>query len=59
VSIDVRRIQFPAQAERIFNALSETGKVTMKMEKTFWAERFGALIDQFGVPWMINCDTSH
>ena len=49
----------PAEAERIFQALAETGKVTMPIAKTFWAERFGALTDQFGVPWMINCDTGH
>ena len=26
------------------------------MEETFWAVRFGMLEDQFGVPWMINCE---
>ena len=28
----------------------------MALEKTFWAERFGMVIDRFGVPWMINCE---
>jgi PhnB protein len=28
----------------------------MPIQKTFWAERFGALVDQFGTPWMINCE---
>jgi PhnB protein len=46
----------PADADRIFNALAEKGKVTMPMEKTFWAERFGMLIDRFGTPWMVNCE---
>ena len=45
-----------AEAERIFHALSENGKVHMPMEKTFFAERFGMLADQFGVPWMIICE---
>lgn len=45
-----------AEAERVFNALAENGKVTMPLERTFWAERFGMLVDQFGIPWMINCD---
>jgi PhnB protein len=45
-----------AEAERIFHALSENGKVQMPMEKTFFAERFGMLADQFGVPWMIICE---
>ena len=46
------------EAERIFKALSEKGKVQMPLEETFWALRFGYLIDRFGVPWMINCEKS-
>jgi PhnB protein len=46
----------PAEAERIFKALSEKGTVQMPLEKTFWAERFGMVVDQFGVPWMISCE---
>jgi PhnB protein len=49
-------IDKPAEAERVFKALSESGTVTMPLEKTFWAERFGMLVDQFGTPWMINCE---
>jgi PhnB protein len=45
----------PAEAERIFVGLSESGTVTMPMQGTFWAARFGMLVDQFGIPWMINC----
>jgi PhnB protein len=46
----------PGEAERIFNALAEGGEVRMPMEETFWAIRFGMLVDRFGVPWMINCN---
>jgi PhnB protein len=46
----------PAEAERIFHALAENGTVRMPIQKTFWAERFGMLVDQFGTPWMINCE---
>jgi PhnB protein len=46
----------PEEAERIFKALSEKGTVIMPMEETFWAHRFGMLVDQFGTPWMINCE---
>src|SRR5262249_23237081 len=53
VSLSVEK---PSDAERIFKALSENGKVSMPMQKTFWAERFGMLVDQFGQPWMINCE---
>lgn len=46
----------PAKAERIFDTLAEGGKVRMPLQQTFWAYRFGMLVDQFGIPWMINCD---
>lgn len=46
----------PEQADRIFAALSENGKITMPIAATFWARRFGTLTDQFGVPWMVNCE---
>ncbi len=46
----------PAEAERIFHALAENGSVRMPIQKTFWAERFGMLVDRFGIPWMINCE---
>ncbi|WP_250126418.1 VOC family protein [Chroococcidiopsis sp. CCMEE 29] len=48
----------PAEAERIFHTLAENGKVQMPLQQTFWAYRFGMLVDQFGIPWMINCDQS-
>jgi PhnB protein len=46
----------PAEAEHIFQALAENGTVRMPIQKTFWAARFGMLVDQFGTPWMINCE---
>jgi PhnB protein len=46
----------PSEAERIFRALAENGKVTMPIAETFWAVRFGMLVDRFGIPWMINCE---
>jgi PhnB protein len=46
----------PLKAERIFNTLAENGTVKMPLQQTFWAYRFGMLVDQFGVPWMINCE---
>jgi len=44
-----------ADAERIFGALSESGTVTMPLQQTFWAARFGMVVDRFGIPWMVNC----
>jgi PhnB protein len=43
------------EAERIFSALSKDGMVKMPIQETFWAARFGMLVDRFGTPWMINC----
>ncbi len=42
------------EAERLFAALSEKAEICMPMGETFWAHRFGMLIDQFGISWMIN-----
>ena len=44
------------EAERIFAALAEGGQVRMPIQETFWALRFGMLVDRFGVPWMVNCE---
>ena len=44
------------EAERIFHLLAKDGTVLMPLEKTFWAARFGMLVDRFGIPWLINCE---
>jgi PhnB protein len=48
-------VEHPADAERVFQALSQNGTVRMPLQQTFWAARFGMLVDRFGTPWMINC----
>lgn len=45
-----------ADAERIFHGLADGGTVQMPIGETFWAHRFGMLIDRYGIPWMVNCD---
>ena len=45
-----------AEARRVFDALADGGKVTMPLEKTFWADAFGNLVDRYGVGWLINCE---
>jgi PhnB protein len=47
-----------AEADRIFGTLAKDGVVVMPLEKTFWAARFGVLIDRFGIQWLINCEGS-
>ena len=49
------QVEDPADAERRFNALSEGGSVTMPFAKTFFSNGFGMCVDQFGIPWMVNC----
>lgn len=44
------------EADRLFNALSKGGQVTMPMNQTFWGAYFGMFTDAFGVNWMINFD---
>ncbi|MEO8623270.1 MAG: glyoxalase/bleomycin resistance/extradiol dioxygenase family protein [bacterium] len=34
------------------------GTVVMPLEKTFWAARFGVVVDRLGIQWLINCDGS-
>jgi PhnB protein len=48
-------VEDPAEADRIFYALADQGTVVMPIERTFWAQRFGMLVDRYGTPWMINC----
>jgi len=45
----------PREADRIFASLAENGRIKMPIQETFWATRFGMLVDRFGIPWMINC----
>ena len=47
-----------SEAERVFSELATNGRIVMPLEKTFWAARFGMVVDRFGIPWLINCDGS-
>lgn len=42
-----------ADAERLYDALSDQGEIFMKMEQTFFANRFAMLRDRFGTSWML------
>jgi PhnB protein len=42
------------EAERLFGALSEGGKVTHPLRTTEWAEKHGGCQDRFGVHWMVD-----
>ena len=42
------------EAERVFAALADGGKVRMALAKTFWSPCFGMVEDRFGLGWMVN-----
>lgn len=45
-----------ARAQKVFDAMSKGGKVTMPFAPPFWGGTFGMFTDKFGVPWMVSCD---
>ena len=47
----------PEESRRVFNAFAERGEVVMPLQETFWTPCFGALVDRFGVPWEISCES--
>lgn len=52
------QIESPTEAETIFAGLVQDGRIVLPLEKTFWAKRFGMVVDRFGIPWQINCEGS-
>lgn len=42
------------EARRWYEQLAEGGREVMPFDKTFWSPGYGALVDRFGVPWMVN-----
>ena len=49
------QLKDPAEAKQLFQAMSEGGTVFMPFAETFWSPGFGMFVDQFEIPWMINC----
>ncbi|MBK7038591.1 MAG: VOC family protein [Bacteroidetes bacterium] len=43
------------ETKKLFDALSQGGKITMELQDMFWGDYFGSCIDKFGVQWMFNC----
>lgn len=42
------------EAQGLFNALSNGGRIEMPMQRTEWAELYGICADKYGVQWMVN-----
>ena len=47
------------EADRVFEALSEGGKIGMPMDKTFWGSYFGMFRDKYGIEWMVDFDPNY
>ncbi|MBI2027969.1 MAG: VOC family protein [Candidatus Levybacteria bacterium] len=48
-----------AETDKLFEALSESGKVEMPLQEMFWGDYFGSCVDKFGVKWMFNCSSKN
>lgn len=45
------------EADRLFDGLSDGGKITLPMNQTFWGDYFGMFTDKFGINWMVGFET--
>ncbi|MDT7827598.1 VOC family protein [Pricia sp. S334] len=44
-----------AEADRLFQALSEGGEIELHLREQFWGDYFGSCTDKFGIKWMVSC----
>jgi PhnB protein len=44
------------ETNRLFNALSAGGIISMALQDMFWGAYFGSCTDKFGVHWTFNCN---
>jgi len=51
-------IEDPAEAQRLFGEFAAHGRVDLPLQETFWARRYGKVVDRFGIPWEINCPSA-
>jgi len=45
------------EADKLFNGLSEGGKVEMPIGDSPWGSYFGMFRDKYGIEWMVDFDT--
>ena len=57
--VKLTEVDSEAEADRVFAALSDGGKVQMPLAKTFFSPRFGMTADRFGVMWMVIAEGAH
>jgi len=51
------RVETAEKAERFFAALSEGGQIQIPLGKTFFATRYGIVIDRFGISWKVMVES--
>ncbi|HZZ29273.1 MAG TPA: VOC family protein [Pirellulales bacterium] len=51
------RVETPEKAERLFAALSEGGQIQIPLLETFFAARYGIVMDRFGISWKIMAES--
>lgn len=51
------RVETPKKAERFFAALSDGGQIQIPLLKTFFAERYGIVVDRFGISWKVMAES--
>lgn len=55
IEVDSIEVDSIEEAERVFAAMADGGQVQLPLQETFWARRWGWLVDRYGKPWMVNC----
>lgn len=46
------------EADTLFAALADDGKVEMALADMFWGDYFGSFADKFGIQWMVSCSSN-
>jgi len=47
----------PAEAERVFAALADGGRVLLPFGPAPWSAGYGMCVDRHGIPWQVNVDS--
>lgn len=53
ISVVIRETD-PDKVDKWWNGLKEGAKITQDLTQTFWTEKFGALVDKYGIHWSIT-----
>lgn len=42
------------EIQSAYDKLKDGGEVVMELQKTFWSELYGSVVDKFGIQWQFN-----